>query len=95
MDAVLEAAKAEKPSLIIADLHSKRCDGIELATLLKSDEELRAIPLLGFFSHVQTELQLAAEAAGFDRVLPRSAFTRNLPEIISGMARNPGEAAAP
>ena len=83
VEAVIDAAKAEKPSLIIADLHSEKCDPIELATRLKSDEELRSIPLIGFFSHVQTELQLAAEAAGFDRVLPRSAFTKNLPEILS------------
>ena len=36
-------------------------------------------------TEVQTELQRAAEAAGFDRVIPRSAFTKHLPEILSGM----------
>jgi len=42
------------------------------------------VPVVGFFSHVQTELQRRAEEAGFDHVLTRSAFTKRLPEILSG-----------
>ena len=84
IDAVLQAAREDQPALIIADLHSQKCDPIEMAKRLKSDEELCSIPLLGFFSHVQTELQSQAEQAGFDRVFPRSAFTRDLSDILSG-----------
>jgi len=83
-DALAEAARREQPALIICDLHSQRVDPNELAKLLKADEQLRSIPLLGFFSHVQTELQREAEQAGFDQVLPRSAFTKHLSEILSG-----------
>ena len=83
-DALAEAARRELPALIICDLHSQRVDPNELAKLLKADEQLRSIPLLGFFSHVQTELQREAEQAGFDQVLPRSAFTKHLSEILSG-----------
>jgi CheY-like chemotaxis protein len=83
-DALMEAALRDQPALILCDLHATRIDPIELAKLLKADERLRSIPLLGFFSHVQTELQQQAEQAGFDRVLPRSAFTKQLPEILSG-----------
>src|SRR6266852_5886168 len=68
VDAVIDAAKAEKPSLIIADLHSEASDPIDLARRLKSEQKLRSIPLIGFFSHVQTDLQRTAEQAGFDRV---------------------------
>jgi CheY-like chemotaxis protein len=83
-DAVLESARREPPALIICDLHSQKSDPIELARQLKADEQLRSIPLLGFFSHVQVELQRAAEHAGFDRVMPRSAFTNNLSQILNG-----------
>jgi CheY-like chemotaxis protein len=82
--AVLDAARRDQPGLIICDLHSQKTDPIELAKLLKADEQLRSIPLLGFFSHVQIELQNQAVQAGFDQVLPRSAFTRHLAEILSG-----------
>jgi CheY-like chemotaxis protein len=84
IDALMEAARRDQPQLIICDLHATRIDPIELAKELKADEQLRPIQLLAFFSHVQTELQQQAEQAGFDRVIPRSAFTRNLPEILSG-----------
>ncbi len=84
IEALMEAALCDQPQLIICDLHATRIDPIELAKLLKADERLHSIPLLGFFSHVQTELQRRAEDAGFDRVMPRSAFTRNLAGILSG-----------
>jgi len=79
-------AHAETPALIIADMNAQCCDAIELARSLKADDALSAIPLLGFFSHVQTELQQAAKAAGFDHVIPRSAFTKQLSEILTGIS---------
>jgi PleD family two-component response regulator len=81
-DEALEVAQAEEPSLIIADLHSQKCDPFSLAEQLKADESLSAVPLIGFFSHVQTALQQKAKTAGYDRVMPRSAFTKQLPEIL-------------
>ena len=81
---MLEAARRDRPALIICDLHSQKVDPMDLAKQLKADEQLRSIPLLGFFSHVQTELQHQAEEAGFDQVIPRSAFSKYLGEILSG-----------
>jgi len=57
---------------------------LELARALKGDDTLTGVPLLGFFSHIQTELQQAAIEAGYDRVMPRSAFTKNLAAILAG-----------
>ena len=83
LDEMIEAARRDQPALIICDLQALKIDPLELARRLKADEQLCSIPLLGFFSHVQTELQREAEAAGFDRVMPRSAFTKHLGEILS------------
>lgn len=82
-EAIVSKARATKPRLILVDLHNQRIDPISLARELKSDEELRAIRLIGFFSHIQTELQQNALAAGFDQVMPRSVFARDLPEILA------------
>ena len=82
--AAVEKARDDAPGLIIVDLNASCCDAVELARALKGDESLAGAPLLGFFSHVQTELQQAAIAAGYDRVMPRSAFTKNLAEILAG-----------
>jgi CheY-like chemotaxis protein len=84
IDAVCELAVTEETSLIIADLHTTCCDPFALAQRLKSDKQLSSIQLMGFFSHVQTALKEKAESAGYDRVLPRSAFTKNLPMILEG-----------
>ncbi|HEX8140228.1 MAG TPA: hypothetical protein VF544_21875 [Pyrinomonadaceae bacterium] len=82
MDEAIENARSSNAALLVADLHCERCDPFALATALKSDERVRHLPLLGFFSHVQTALQRRAETSGFDRVMPRSAFTKQLAEIL-------------
>ncbi|HSO73550.1 MAG TPA: response regulator [Blastocatellia bacterium] len=80
----LEQLEAAPPSLVIVDLNSDRIDPFEAIEFLKSANDLRAIPVVGFVSHVQTELIRRAQAAGCDYVLPRSAFSQMLAEIASG-----------
>jgi CheY-like chemotaxis protein len=80
----LEQLRATLPSLVIVDLNSDRIDPLEAIQFLKSTPDLRAIPVVSFVSHVQTELIRNAQAAGCDYVLPRSAFNQMLGEIVSG-----------
>lgn len=40
------------------------------------------IPVLGYYSHVNVETKQAAEAAGIDRVVPRSRMARELPDLV-------------
>lgn len=82
-EALVQKAREAKPQLIVVDLHNQKIEAGALARELKADDGLRRILLLGFFSHVQTELQRNALAAGFDRVIPRSVFARDLPEILA------------
>ena len=82
-EAVVSKARETKPGLIVVDLHNQRIDPVALARELKGDAELQAIKLLGFFSHVQTELQRNALSAGFDQVVPRSVFARDLGQILT------------
>ncbi len=82
-EALLETAREGKPALILVDLHNQKVDPVDLAADLKADEQTAEIPLVGFFSHVHTDLQKNALATGFDHVLPRSVFSRDLPQILS------------
>jgi CheY-like chemotaxis protein len=84
IEAVVEKTTANAPALIICDLNSQRIDPFELAANLKQNQQTASIPLLGFFSHVQVELQRKAIASGFDRVVPRSVFASSLVEILKG-----------
>jgi CheY-like chemotaxis protein len=71
------------PRLIILDLNNNRFDPIQAIKVLKANDSLRDIPLVGFLSHVQVDLIKRAEAAGCDRVMPRSAFSANLLKILN------------
>ena len=86
-DSLFDAAKTDVPSLFILDLHAARPDPFAVAARLKADEQLRDVPIVAFFSHVEVELRRRALDAGIEHVLPRSAFTMRLPEILSGEAK--------
>jgi PleD family two-component response regulator len=78
---VLAKAKA-KPSLIIFDLNFEAARPLDLIGKLKSSGEYKGVSLIGFLSHVQGELKQAAQEAGCDMVMARSAFSQNLPQIL-------------
>jgi DNA-binding NarL/FixJ family response regulator len=80
----LDGLAANPPSLVIVDLNSDRFDPLETIAFFKSHAVLSAVPIVSFVSHVQTELIRRAQAAGCDYVLPRSAFTQMLPQIVAG-----------
>ena len=79
-----EFAAQSPPDLLILDLNSARFEPLALLERLKSDEASRGVPVVGFLSHVQKDLAVAARDSGCDRVMARSAFTKELPEILMG-----------
>ena len=81
---LLDALHESPPDLLVLDLNSARFGPLELLGRVKSEEALRDIPTVGFLSHVQKDLAVAAREAGCDRIVARSAFTRDLPRILSG-----------
>ena len=87
---VLDLARTGQPALVLVDLNSRRLDPIATVAALKADAACRDIRTIGFVSHVQTDTIRAARAAGVDEVMARSAFSRNLAEILTsaGAARD-------
>ena len=75
---LLEAIHESPPDLLILDLNSARFDPLALLQTINSDEAIRDVPTVGFLSHVQKDLAVAAREAGCDRVVARSAFTKDL-----------------
>ncbi len=78
-DALVVAAAAQSHRLVLVDLNARQ-------GALEAVERLRAAgnaqPIVGFLSHVQTDLAEKARAAGCQEVLPRSKFTADLAEIL-------------
>ncbi len=83
---VAAAVRRHRPALVIMDLQAEACRPIETIREMKADPELKAAPILGFFAHVRADLKAAAAEAGCDELLPRSAFSARLPEILKRFA---------
>jgi CheY-like chemotaxis protein len=81
---LLEAIRESPPELLVLDLNSARFEPLTLLRHVRSDEATRDVPSVGFLSHVQKDLAIAAREAGCDRVVSRSAFTKDLPRILAG-----------
>ena len=78
---LLDKAKDENPLLIILDLNANSVQPLKLIAKLKGGE-LKQISLIGYLSHVQGELKQAAQEAGANMVMARSAFSQNLQQIL-------------
>jgi CheY-like chemotaxis protein len=89
---VLEAAAAndEKPALIIVDLNHHTVKPLTAISKLKSKFK-KETNIIGFLSHLQGELKMKAQEAGCDMVLPRSAFSQNLPQLLRRHAASEAE----
>jgi PleD family two-component response regulator len=81
---LLEALRESPPDLLVLDLNSTRFEPLALLQTMKSEEATEDVPTVGFLSHVQKDLAVAARDAGCDRVVARSAFTKDLPRILAG-----------
>ena len=76
---LLALCRAHPPTCVMIDLHQ---DGLDLGSLLESLKPFGA-RTVAFGSHVDAERLREARAAGCDVVLPKSAFTEQLPTHLA------------
>jgi hypothetical protein len=81
VDRIAGAPEAEKPALIVFDLNNANAKPMTLIPKFKSKFK-RAVSIVGFRSHLQGDLKLKAIEAGCDTVMPRSAFSQSLPNLL-------------
>ena len=67
--------------LVIVDLNAHSQPLLAVAKLRQ--QRGKNLRVVGFFSHVQTQLGTEAQAAGCDEVLARSSFSQHLAAILS------------
>ena len=71
----------EKPALIIFDLNNANAKPLTTIPKLRSKLK-KGTSIIGFLSHLQGDLKMKAQEAGCDMVVPRSAFSQNLPALL-------------
>lgn len=80
-EALLAEWEKQQPKLAVVDLNARQSSPMEVIAAVRARRaEIRVI---GFFSHVQTELAQRARDAGCTEVMPRSKFTKELAVIFS------------
>jgi hypothetical protein len=82
-DALAEMTDGEenKPALIVFDLNNANAKPLTLIPKLKTKLK-RSASIVGFLSHLQGDLKAKAVEAGCDVVMPRAAFSQNLPNLL-------------
>jgi hypothetical protein len=83
-DAIAEltdSEEADRPGLIVFDLNNANAKPLTLIPKLKAKLK-KSTSIVGFLSHLQGELRVKAVEAGCDTVMPRSAFSQNLPNLL-------------
>ena len=88
-EAAVERASADKPTLVLLDLDGQRPAPFEVLERFAADSTLKALPTVGFVSHVHAHLVQRARELGIGRVLARSAFVAELPTILAPHVESP------
>ena len=88
VDAMLSAAGHEV--VTAASLEEAPLEGIDaiVADLEVENPEALVglgVPVIGYYSHVDTDTKALADAAGVDKVVPRSRMSRELPDLIASL----------
>ena len=76
-----DVPEADRPALVIFDLNNANIKPLTLIAKLRSKLK-KSTSIIGFLSHVQGDLKVKAQEAGCDMVMPRSAFSQNLPNLL-------------
>jgi hypothetical protein len=71
----------DKPGLIVFDLNNANAKPLTLIPKLKAKLK-KGTSIIGFLSHLQGDLKAKATEAGCDTVMPRAAFSQNLPNLL-------------
>jgi hypothetical protein len=81
VDRIVGASEAEKPTLIVFDLNNANAKPMTLIPKFKTKFK-KAVSIIGFLSHLQGDLKMKGMEAGCDTVMPRSAFSQSLPNLL-------------
>jgi hypothetical protein len=73
--------EAERPALLVFDLNNLNAKPMTLIPKLKTKLK-KATSIIGFLNHLQGDLKMKAIEVGCDTVMPRSAFSQSLPNLL-------------
>ena len=78
---IMELPEGERPALVVFDLNNLNAKPMALIPKFKTKFK-KTVSIIGFLNHLQGDLKLKAIEAGCDTVMPRSAFSQSLPNLL-------------
>ena len=78
---ICDAPEEERASLLVFDLNNAAAKPLTLIPKFKTKFK-KSVSIIGFLSHLQGDLKMKASEAGCDSVMPRSAFSQSLPNLL-------------
>jgi hypothetical protein len=78
---ITDAPEEAWPTLVVFDLNNLNAKPLTLIPKFKAKFK-KATSIVGFLNHLQGDLKLKAVEAGCDTVMPRSAFSQSLPNLL-------------
>ncbi len=76
-----DAPESERPRLLVFDLNNANAKPLTLIPKFKTKLK-KSVSIIGFLNHLQGDLKAKATEAGCDTVMPRSAFSQSLPNLL-------------
>lgn len=78
---IMDAPEDERARLLVFDLNNANAKPLTLIPKFKTKFK-KATSVIGFLSHLQGDLKAKGTEAGCDTVMPRSAFSQSLPNLL-------------
>jgi hypothetical protein len=78
---ITDLPEADRPALLVFDLNNLNAKPMTLIPKLKTKLK-KGTSIVGFLNHLQGDLKMKAIDVGCDTVMPRSAFSQSLPNLL-------------
>jgi hypothetical protein len=78
---ITDAPESERAALLVFDLNNAAAKPLTIIPKLRTKLK-KSVSIIGFLSHLQGDLKMKAIEAGCDTVMPRSAFSQSLPNLL-------------
>jgi len=83
----IQMSRRHKPDLILMDIHLPKMDGLSATRIIKSDENLKQIPIVALTALAMTDDREKALEAGCDDYITKPFRLKNLLKTIDQLLR--------
>ena len=81
VDRLIHAEEGQRPALLVFDMNNLNAKPMTLIPKFRTKFK-KSASIIGFLNHLQGDLKMKALEAGCDVVMPRSAFSQSLPNLL-------------